>query len=286
MDETTKINKKNIYRFLRAFAKDISIPDLQLIPGDCINITFYYHHDRILKVPKNASSRIELLKETKLLQYLHAQQWPAAVPEPLLLHPEGFYAVFSRLAGRELSAETVADFTPEARATFARSIGTFLSLLHTHQFPPDLANLIPPTENGLHALLKRSQRKLGEIKQTTQKIDTSQWEDKLANLQNPPPVKPVVTQSELVLRHIFAIDNGPTPFAIIDFAGAELNDPALDFAEFATDLREKVDDPDSLLAMMLKHYPTDDPAFIQKIEWFMLTHEIYQTHRQIRKTIA
>ena len=52
MNEMTRIKQKNVYRFLRKFAKNISLDDLELLPrryGG--SIVFFYGEDGMEKRP-------------------------------------------------------------------------------------------------------------------------------------------------------------------------------------------------------------------------------------------
>ena len=74
MDKTTEIGAENVYDFLKRFATDISLADLKPVSnrhrgGD--SLTFYYRDDSILKVPRRNDYRPRLLKEVKLIEYLH-----------------------------------------------------------------------------------------------------------------------------------------------------------------------------------------------------------------------
>ena len=95
---------------------------------------FYYGSDKMLKVPKNGHRRA-LLAETTISRYLNTQGLPMAFAEPLIVHPDGFYAVFSRIDGIPLTADKVAGFTSSELTSVARSVGSFLSFLHGHEFP-------------------------------------------------------------------------------------------------------------------------------------------------------
>ena len=103
--DSTRITERNVHWFLRRFAKAISLDECELIPrryGD--SIMFYYDSHKMLKVPKNGHRRA-LLAEATISRHLNTQALPMAVAEPLIVHPGGFYAVFSRSDGIPLTAD-------------------------------------------------------------------------------------------------------------------------------------------------------------------------------------
>ena len=113
MNQTTEITADNVCDFLKTFATDISIEELKPISkrhrgGD--NFTFYYRDDAILKVARNAY-RARLLKEVKLTECLHALSMPFTVAKPIIVHDQGFYAMFSRINGSSLPIEALEGFT-------------------------------------------------------------------------------------------------------------------------------------------------------------------------------
>ena len=117
MDETTEIRADNVYDFLKRFAVDISLAALKPVSnrhrgGD--SLTFYYRNDSIFKVPRRNDSRTGLLKEVKLIEYLHTQPLPFVVAKPITVHEKGFYAMFSRIDGASLPIEALEGFTPES----------------------------------------------------------------------------------------------------------------------------------------------------------------------------
>ena len=109
--DSNRITERNVHCFLRRFAKGISLGELELIPrryGD--SIMFYYGSDMMLKVPKNGHRRA-LLAETTISRYMNTQALPMVFAVPMIVRPEGFYAVFSRIDGIPLTADKVAGFT-------------------------------------------------------------------------------------------------------------------------------------------------------------------------------
>jgi hypothetical protein len=145
--ESTPLNKHNVHAFLRRFAKKISLDDLELIPKGGSSFTFYYGNDKILKVNK-ANARPSLVKEAKLAEYLSRQQLPFDFAKLLEVHPDGYYAIFQRLDAGPLKPETIRGFKSDELASFARSLGAFLSYIHGHRFPDDVLSHIPrPSED-------------------------------------------------------------------------------------------------------------------------------------------
>ena len=131
MDETTEIGTDNVYDFLKQVAADISLADLKPLSnrhrgGD--SLTFYYRNDSILKVPRRNDSRTGVLKEVKLIEYLHTQPLPFVVARPIFAHEKGFYAMFSRINGTSLPIEVFEEFTPR-RVGILWQICRHLSLL-------------------------------------------------------------------------------------------------------------------------------------------------------------
>ena len=152
MAETTEIGAENVYDFLKRFATDISLADLKPVSnrhrgGD--SLTFYYRNNSILKVPRRNDSRTGLLKEVKIIEYLHTQPLPFVVARPIFAHDKGFYAMFSRIDGASLPIEAFEEFTPRELESFGKSVGTFLSFLHNHKFPVEVLEYHPTCGRSL-----------------------------------------------------------------------------------------------------------------------------------------
>ena len=185
MDETTEIRADNVYDFLKRFAVDISLAALKPVSnrhrgGD--SLTFYYRNDSILKVPRRNDSRTGLLKEVKLIEYLHTQPLPFVVAKPITVHQKGFYAMFSRIDGASLPIEALEGFTPEELESFGRSVGAFLSFLHNHKFPVEVLKYIPRADDSFEVAIREAGRQLAFIEKHTVEVDTTQWTENAREL--------------------------------------------------------------------------------------------------------
>ena len=292
MDQTTEIKAENVYDFLKRFATDISLEDLKPVShhhrgGD--SLTFYYRDDSILKIPRNAY-RTGLLKEAKLTAYLHALSLPFVVAKPIMVHDQGFYAMFSRIDGASLPIEALEGFTPGALESFGRSLGAFLSFLHGHKFPDEVLDYIPRADDPFTATLSEARQQIAFIEKHTAEVNTSRWNEKLASLQESLDQKWAVIHSDLQINHLFFVQGSLEQLAIIDFADAVMHDPAADLSEFAIEMYSDLP-PDGVVAkkiidMVLKHYQTDDLAIEEKLQFGLLVFEIGRTYQQVRNSIG
>ena len=175
MDPTTKITAENVYDFLKKFAIGISVEYLKPISnrhrgGD--NFTFYYRDDAILKIARNAY-RARLLKEAKLTEYLYTLSMPFTVAKPIMVHDQGFYAMFSRINGASLPIEALEEFTAGELESFAKSLGTSLTFLHRHKFPDEVLAYIPHAADPFAVAIRDTKQKLAFIAENTAEIDTN-----------------------------------------------------------------------------------------------------------------
>ena len=288
MNQTTEITAENVCDFLKEFATDISIEDLKPISkrhsgGD--NFTFYHRDDAILKVARNAY-RALLLKEFKITECLHALSMPFTVAKPIMVHDKGFYAMFSRINGSSLPIEALEGFTLGELESFGRSIGTFLSFLHSHKFPDEVLDYIPRADDPFTATLSEVRQQLEFIEEHTAEVDTSRWNEKLKSLHGSLNQKWSVIHSDLQINHLFFVQENLERLAIIDFADAVMHDPAADLSEFAIEMYSDLP-PDGIVAKkvidaVLKYYQTDDAAITEKIEFGLLVFEIGRAYQQVR----
>ena len=285
MNERTRIKRKNVHRFLRMYAKQIPLEDLELIPkgyGD--SFPFYYGKDKILKVNK-IRSRAALIKEAKLSEYLNTLQLTTTFAQPLQIHPKGFYGVFSRIDGRRLTAETLKEFTPNESESFTRSLGTFLSFLHGHKFPDVVLGHIPRPSEDLKAELRYARRKIEYIKEHAPEVDTARFEENVERLQGFLDQVWAVTHSDFTFGNILLVQGSAERLAIIDFTDAQICDPSIDFSYFAEDLNDEGIQPRPIIESMLKHYETNDRAIAEKIEFRLLVREIVFAFRKVRSSV-
>ena len=291
MNQTTEITAENVCDFLKKFATDISIENLKPISnchrgGD--SLTFYYRADSILKIPRNAY-RTGLLKEAKLTEYLHTLSLPFTVAKPIMVHDKGFYAMFSRIDGTSLPIEALEGFTPGELESFGRSMGTFLSFLHSHKFPDEVLDYIPRADDPFTATLNEVRQQLEFIEEHTAEVDTSRWNEKLESLHGSLNQKWAVIHSDLQINHLFFVQENLERLAIIDFADAVMHDPAADLSEFAIEMYSDLP-RDGVVAKkvidaVLKHYQTDDAAITEKIEFGLLVFEIGRVYQQVRHSV-
>ena len=292
MNHTTKITADNVCDFLKKFATDISIEDLKPISkrhrgGD--NFTFYYRDDAILKVARNAY-RARLLKEVKLTEYLHTLSMPFTVAKPILGHDKGFYAMFSRINGSSLPIEALEKFTARELESFGKSLGTSLTFLHRHKFPDEILGYIPHAADPFAVAIRNTRQQLALIAENTTEINTNRWTEKLENLRGSLDQQWTVVHTDLQINHLFFVQEKLEQLAIIDFADALLHDPAIDLSEFAIEMYSDLP-PDGIVAKkvidaVLRHYQTDDPAIIEKIEFGLLVFEIGRIYQQVRNSVG
>ena len=292
MVETTEIRTENVYDFLKKFATDISLTDLKPVSnrhrgGD--SLTFYYRNDSILKVPRRNDSRTGLLKEVKIIEYLHRQPLPFIVAKPILAHEKGFYAIFSRIDGASLPVEALERFTPEELESFGKSVGTFLSFLHNHKFPVEVLDTIPRADDPFEVALREARRQLTFIEKRIAEVETIQWTEKLESLRQSLDQRWGVVHCDLQINHLFFVQGNLEQLAIIDFADALMHDPAVDLSEFAIEMYSDLF-PDGIAAKkivdaVLKYYQTDDPALEAKIEFGLLLFAIQRAYQHAVKLL-
>ena len=290
MDETTEIGEDNVYDFLKQFAADISLADLKPVSnrhrgGD--SLTFYYRNDSILKVPRRNDNRTGVLKEVKLIEYLHTQPLPFVVAKPITVHEKGFYAMFSRIDGASLPIEAFEEFTPRELDSFGKSVGTFLSFLHNHKFPVEVLKYIPRADDPFEVALHEARRQLAFIEKHTVEVDTTQWTEKLESLRESLDQRWAVVHCDLQINHLLFVQGNLGQLAIIDFADTLMHDPAVDLSEFAIEMYSDLP-PDGVAAKkiidaVLKHYQTDDLAIETKIEFGILIFAIQRAYQETMK---
>ncbi|MDE0689068.1 MAG: aminoglycoside phosphotransferase family protein [Candidatus Poribacteria bacterium] len=290
MDQTTKITANNVCDFLKKFATDISVEDLKPISkhhrgGD--SLTFYYRDDAILKIARNAY-RARLLKEVKLTEYLHTLSMPFTVAKPIMVHDNGFYAMFSRIKGSSLPIEAFEKFTTRELESFGKSLGSSLTFLHRHKFPDEVLVYIPHADDPFAVAIRNTSQQLAFIAENTAEIDTNRWREKLENLQEALDQRWTAVHTDLQINHLFFVQENLEQLAIIDWADALLHDPAIDLSEFAIEMYSDLP-PDGVVAKkvidaVLKYYQTDDPAITEKIEFGLLVFEIGRAYQRIRNS--
>ena len=291
MNQTTKITVENALEFLKKFATDISIEDLKPISnrhrgGD--NFTFYYRDDAILKIARNAY-RARLLKEAKLTEYLHTLSMPFVVAKPIMVHENGFYAMFSRINGSSLPIEALETFTAGELESFGKSLGTSLTFLHRHKFPDEVLDYIPRAADPFAVAIRNARQQLAFITENTTEVDTNRWREKLENLQNALDQRWTVVHTDLQINHLFFVQENLEQLAIIDWADALLHDPAIDLSEFAIEMYSDLP-PDGIVAkkvidVVLKYYQTDDAAITEKIEFGLLVFEIWSAYQRVKNSV-
>lgn len=292
MNQTTKITVENALEFLKKFATDISIEDLKPISnrhrgGD--NFTFYYRDDAVLKVARNAY-RARLLKEAKLTEYLHTLSMPFVVAKPIMVHENGFYAMFSRINGSSLPIEALETFTARELESFGKSLGTSLTFLHRHEFPDEVLDYIPRAADPFAVAIRNARQQLAFITENTTEVDTNQWREKLENLQESLDQRWTAVHTDLQINHLFFVQENLEQLAIIDWADTLLHDPAIDLSEFAVEMYSDLP-PDGIVAkkvidVVLKYYQTDDAAITEKIEFGLLVFQIERAYQRARNSIG
>ncbi len=286
MRESTRLTKHNVHTFLRRFAKQIPLDELELIPTGQFSdsFTFYYGNDKILKVNK-VNTRPALLKEAKLAEYLYTQKLPVTFAKPLFVHAKGFYAVFSRIDYRRLTPETVGELEPDELESFTQSLGTFLSFLHGHKFPDNVLDHIPRPSEDLTAENRQARRRIEFIKEHGPEVDTTRFEENLDRLQGSLDQVWAVTHQDFTSSNVLLGRGNSERLAIIDFTDAEILDPSVDLAYFAEDLAGEGIQPGPIIESMLKHYETDDELIEKKMEFRLLVREITFAFWRVRDSV-
>lgn len=198
--------------------------------------------------------------------------------------------MFSRIDGTSLPIEALEGFTPGELESFGRSLGTFLSFLHGHEFPDEVLDYIPCANDPFIATLSEARQQLAFIEEHTPEVNTSRWNENLENLPGSLNQKWAVIHSDLQINHLFFVQESLERLAIIDFADAVMHDPAADLSEFAIEMYSDLP-PDGIVAKkvidaVLRHYQTDDPAIKEKIEFGLLVFQIGRTYQQVRNSVG
>ena len=98
-----------------------------------------------------------------------------------------------------------------------------------------------------------------------------------------------VTHCDLYLGHLLAVQGNPEQLAVIDFADAQIHDPAFDLSELAIELYSDLPTDGTMatkiVELLLKHYKTEDPAVAEKIEFGLLEFEIGRAYQQVRNSV-
>ena len=205
----TEIGADNVYDFLKTVCcTDISLADLKPVSnrhrgGD--SLTFYYRNDSILKIPRCNDYRTGLLKEVKLIEYLHTQPLPFVVAKPITVHEKGFYAMFSRIDGASLPVEAFEEFTPRELESFGRSVGAFLSFLHNHKFPVEVLDTIPRADDPFEVAIREAGRQLAFIEKYTVEVKTKVWTETLESLRESLDQRWTVVHCDLQINHLLFV---------------------------------------------------------------------------------
>lgn len=285
--ESTRVRQRNIRGFLRTFARDIPLEDLEVIPRQYgASVVFYYGDDKVLKVPKNGH-RQALLKEARLYEYLNSQQLSTVFPEPLFVHEKGLYAVFSRIDGQALTPATLEVFTPAELELAVQSIAAFFSCLHNHRFPDGILECIPRATDPFDVHLSRARKKVEFVGKHSENYDTGMWKERLDVLQGALNQSWAVTHCDPQLAHFFAVQGDPERLGVIDFMDAQLHDPAVDIHDFIIEVQSDLPSwlAGKVVELMLKHYRTDDPAVAEKVEYGLLEFEIRSAYQRVRASV-
>ena len=281
--ETTRLTHRNVQAFLRRFAKKIDTDDLELVPSGPYSpsFTFYYQGDKVLKVNK-VGSRPSLLKETILADYLSKQDLRVSVPRPLYVHPNGFYAVFSRMDAAELSPEVVMAMSESQRESLVRSLGEFLTFLHSEDMPQEVKRHVPHPKADLKLELRQARRGLEFLKEHEPGFEMTGFEERLRELEECTDQVWAINHNDFCLGNILVDALNIERLSVIDFNDAEMADPSADFASLQGDLEDEGLDPAPIMEGVLEHYETEDPALRTKIEFRLLVSEIMDRFRIAR----
>jgi aminoglycoside phosphotransferase (APT) family kinase protein len=277
MNDLPKVTNKNYKKYLRTYLPEIPIEKLEHIyrrGGD--SIAFWYGDDRILKVGRNDDSRTSMRFEFELLTYLHQFDHAITLPEPVTLHEESLYVVYKRIDGEVLTPDAVAGFSPEQRSSFAESMGSFLSFLHTHDFPTALTDQMEVEEDTFDVLHRRSLRRLEFLRaHEDAHIDYEQSKADLGRLHDVSHPDLAVIHCDLKIDHVLATRSGLHDFSIIDFADTLIGDRYGDL------LRMEL--PRDLLDMLCEQYAHDVSELENRIEFRNLDMEIGRVYKAVEK---
>ena len=204
--ETTVVKERNVRGFLRTFAPEIALDELQLVSrlhGD--SVILHYGDDKVLKVAKNGS-RAGLLKEARLYEHLQHQSMPVAFTQPLSVHEQGFYAVYSRVDGIPLLAGALVDLTPSQLAAAVRAIASFFTLLHKHRFPKEILELVPQGDDPYDVQYARLRKKIEVIAEQSEELDTAGWGVQLEQLEGALHQRWELIHCDPQLSHFYAVE--------------------------------------------------------------------------------
>lgn len=281
-----RVHWRNAQSFLRAHAPGINVDDLRFIQRQFGGAAvFHYQDDKVIKVPKNGS-RKALPKEAALYEYLNRAQDEFEFPQPLFVHDESFYAVFTVIEGESLDPETIDTVSASFIHDHTRSIARFFRWLHTHSFPDEILQLLERADDPYDVHLGRVRRKLQFVAKHSNH-DTAGWAEQLDQLAPSLTQRWVVTHLDPQLGHFFAIDGDPNRLGVIDMMDAGLHDPGWDLGDFALELHSDLDEElaTSLVDTLLAAYETDAAAMADKIAYTLLEYEIRVAYRNLRRQI-
>jgi hypothetical protein len=282
--ETTQVKYRNVRSFLRTFAPDIALDELQIVSGrHGDSIVCRYGDDKVVKVPKNGT-RIGLVKEARLYEYLGEHSLSVSFPEPLFVHERGLYAVYSRIPVAPLTVEALRVLTPTQLENAVHAIARFFRLLHTHHYPDEILELVPKGDAPYDVQLDRMRRKIQFIAQHDAPYDTSGWTAQLDRLEGALQQRWKVIHCDPSLSHFYALDGDCERLAVTHFTDALLQDPAIDLADFLADreLQEDVALAGRVKELLLTHYETDDADIAEKVEFGMLDSVVRWAHIDVR----
>jgi aminoglycoside 2''-phosphotransferase len=204
-------------------------------------VTYGWDHDvlvlddrLVFRFPKSAQYLNRLGAEIRLTAYL-LPRLPVAIPHYTYVAEAYAFGGYEKIAGVEMRGEVFAQLTAESQAAIAVEIGAFLSALH--QVPPALLQefgyeptpegprwSVPQTQSVLQAL---RQDVFAQLAQDEIRFIEAQFADYLALSCD---VALVPIHRDLTGDHILVDPDVGCVAGVIDFADAQVNDPALDFA--------------------------------------------------------
>lgn len=287
--ESTRVSRSNVHAFLRAHAPDLSVDELELTPGGIHGdgMVLRYGADRIVKVPKNGT-RKGLLKEAGILQYLVRQDLQISVPEPLVIHEKGFYAVYRAPEGQALRPDFLARLSDADLERAIRSIAHFFHVLHTHPFPDSVLKQVPEAHDGYDVAPGRMRRKIQFIREHSCEYDTDQWEVRLDRLE--PSLNQLwsLTQCDPQPGFFVAVDGDLTHLSMGSFYDSARHDPAIDIHDFILEIQSDIEDEGKrrqICDWIVKHCPSDDPDFEAKIEFGLMGYDVRWAHIRVRAEV-
>lgn len=288
-DASRRVTPQSVHALLRAHAPDLPVDDLELDTEGPQGGGFVlrYGTERLVKVPR-IGSREELLTEARILDYLRGSDTGLRVPEPLVVHEKGFYAVYRVEPGRPMSPGWLTAMSPADQERAAESVARFFHALHTHEFPAPVVEDVPRADDGYDVSPARARRKIAFIREHGGDYPIDEWEATIDRLEPSLNQRFALTQCDPSVDYFVAIGGDVSTLWMGSLHDAHVHDPAVDLHDFILELRGDIDDAAVVQRMtdaLLRTYPSDDPDLPAKIEFGLLGYDIRWAHIRVRAEV-